>query len=511
MSLTVLITTSGVGSRLGELTKHTNKCLVRVDDKPAISHIIETYPKDTNFVITLGHFGSHVKQFLLLAYPDINFSFVDIDKFEGEGSSLGYSISKCKEAINSPFIYHACDTIVRDLKLDKKNFIVGSKKDNVSQFRTLRYSSNKIYDKGEIEYDLAYVGICGVEDYKKFFNILEDLLHNNFFELSDVDVVNIMSKDTKFDIIEVKDWHDIGNNGELISTRQHFKSSFHVLDKPEESIYFFDDFVIKFFSNSKIAGNRVERAKYLGDNVPEIVAHTENFYKYKKVESNLLASVVTPDNFIKLLDWSLSNLWKPIKKKDFECVCFDFYYHKTHERVNKYLSEFGDEELFINDQKVPHIFDLLKEVDFGDLSEGIPVRFHGDFILDNILYDGEEFKLLDWRQDFQGCLDAGDVYYDLAKLNHNLTLNHNVLDSNLFTIKSIDNKNIRCDVLTPSINLECQKRYYKWLEQNRFSVRKVKLLTCIIWLNMSPLHEYPLNRFLFHFGKYNLLLNLEEY
>ena len=133
------------------------------------------------------------------------------------------------------------------------------------------------------------------------------------------------------------------------------------------------------------------------------------------------------------------------------------------------------------------------------------------FILDNILYDGEEFKLLDWRQDFQGCLDAGDVYYDLAKLNHNLTLNHNVLDNNLFTINSLDSKNIRCDVLTPSINLECQKRYYIWLEQNRFSVRKVKLLTSIIWLNMSPLHEYPLNRFLFHFGKYNLLLNLEEY
>jgi hypothetical protein len=90
-------------------------------------------------------------------------------------------------------------------------------------------------------------------------------------------------------------------------------------------------------------------------------------------------------------------------------------------------------------------------------------------------------------------------------------LNHNVLDNNLFTINSLDSKNIRCDVLTPSINLECQKRYFKWLEQNRFSVRKVKLLTSIIWLNMSPLHEYPLNRFLFHFGKYNLLLNLEEY
>ena len=50
----VLITTSGIGSRLGDLTKYTNKSLVRVGDKPAISHIIESYPEDTKFVVTLG-------------------------------------------------------------------------------------------------------------------------------------------------------------------------------------------------------------------------------------------------------------------------------------------------------------------------------------------------------------------------------------------------------------------------------------------------------------------------
>ena len=88
----VLITTSGLGSRFGNLTDYTNKALIRVADKPAISYIIESYPQDTEFVITLGHFGSHVKQFLQLAYPNYNFTFVEIDKYKGEGSSLGYSI-----------------------------------------------------------------------------------------------------------------------------------------------------------------------------------------------------------------------------------------------------------------------------------------------------------------------------------------------------------------------------------------------------------------------------------
>jgi len=88
----VLITTSGLGSRLGNLTDYTNKCLIRVADKPAISYIIESYPTNIEFVITLGHFGSHVKQFLELAYPNHKFTFVEVDKYKGEGSSLGYSI-----------------------------------------------------------------------------------------------------------------------------------------------------------------------------------------------------------------------------------------------------------------------------------------------------------------------------------------------------------------------------------------------------------------------------------
>ena len=63
----VLITTSGVGERLGKHTKHTNKSLVKVGDKYAICHIIENYPDDTTFVVTLGHYGDYVKDFLEMA------------------------------------------------------------------------------------------------------------------------------------------------------------------------------------------------------------------------------------------------------------------------------------------------------------------------------------------------------------------------------------------------------------------------------------------------------------
>ena len=62
----VLITASGLGSRLGNLTKFTNKGLVRIGKKPALSYIIESYPDDVEFVVTLGHYGNQVEQLLNL-------------------------------------------------------------------------------------------------------------------------------------------------------------------------------------------------------------------------------------------------------------------------------------------------------------------------------------------------------------------------------------------------------------------------------------------------------------
>ena len=56
----VLITTSGIGSRLGDLTKFTNKSLVRVGKKPAISYIVESYPKEIEMVITVGYFANQI-------------------------------------------------------------------------------------------------------------------------------------------------------------------------------------------------------------------------------------------------------------------------------------------------------------------------------------------------------------------------------------------------------------------------------------------------------------------
>ena len=137
------------------------------------------------------------------------------------------------------------------------------------------------------------------------------------------------------------------------------------------------------------------------------------------------------------------------------------------------------------------------------LLDGIPTTIHGDCILDNVIETDKGYTLIDWRQDFAGSISVGDLYYDLAKLNHNLMFNHDIVGKNYFFLND-RNGEIECDILVKKNLLDCQEVLHKFIEEKNLSLEKVKTLTAIIWINMSPLHEYPLNKFLFNLGKYNL-------
>lgn len=47
-----------------------------------------------------------------------------------------------------------------------------------------------------------------------------------------------------------------------------------------------------------------------------------------------------------------------------------------------------------------------------------------------------------------------------------------------------------------------------FLNKYDYNKKKVMILNAIIWLNMAPLYENPLQEFLFYLGKFNLYLAL---
>ncbi len=511
----VLITTSGTGSRLGDITKYTNKSLVRVGDKPAISHIIESYPKSSTFVITIGYYGQHIKDFLELAYPDRKFEFVEVDNYDGEGSSLLYSLLCAKKKLNCPFIFHVGDAIIKNhsFEVDSFNWVVGYKKHNSSQYRTFNVNGGtvtKFNEKGELNHDYVYVGVSGIFNYKEFWEKLEDIYSTDKLNgaLSDVHVLREMITTTKFKYVEVDNWNDIGNSSELQKTRSKFKSTMNVLDKIDENIFMFDEFIIKFFYNKEISKNRFLRGKLLNGVVPEVVELRNNFFKYTKSEGTLFSESVNPIKFQHFLDWLDKNLWKT-KEANIELLNKKFYFDKTNSRINDFKKQIKETDKTINGIKIPEVTDILDKVNFNKLYEGKPYQIHGDLILDNVIETDSGFRLIDWRQDFGGELNFGDIYYDLAKLNHNLIFNHYLVESGHFKITE-NNENITCDILLSKNLMDCRDILHKFIISKGFDLKKVKILTALVWLNMSPLHEYPINKFLFNFGKYNLYRELKK-
>lgn len=229
MAYSVLITTSGTGSRLGEVTQKLNKCLIPIHDKPAIDYIFRSYPPDTRFVITLGYLGDQVKQELTKDYPHLSFTFVPVDKFEGPGSSLGYSMFQAAPSLQEPFIFHCCDTIIpaRDqIPPLQINWAAGYKMKDSSHYRTLNIQANQVLsinDKGAPNFDYIHIGLIGVHDYSHFWHTLQGLYDEapDDQTLNDTFVINrMLTEGARFAFVPVSGWYDTGNPDALELTRR---------------------------------------------------------------------------------------------------------------------------------------------------------------------------------------------------------------------------------------------------------------------------------------------------
>jgi hypothetical protein len=373
----------------------------------------------------------------------------------------------------------------------------------------------KFHSKGSMKFDFIHIGLVGIFSYKEFWASMENeyRINPNDYSLNDLSALNsMMTNGVKIKIKEIQTWVDIGNTESLVSARKLFGQKYEVLEKADESICFVGKSVVKFFADEAIAINRVKRAESLGDIVLKITGNVGKFYKYEFVDGKLISDMVAPP-LTALLNWSEDNLWKKragLPPDEFRALCLDFYKTKTLRRITTFLekSKFDESNSTINGLRIPSIFELINVIDFEQLSNGVQSQIHGDFILDNILQTQEGFKLIDWRQDFAGNLESGDVYYDLAKLNHSLTISHEIVNLNHYKIE-ISEENVECEIYRRSELVHCSKVLDNDIIKSGYDLKKVRLLSAIIWLNMSPLHHHPFDLFLFNFGKLNLWRALE--
>jgi NDP-sugar pyrophosphorylase family protein len=526
MNYKVCIKAAGKGTRI-KAAQHINKALLPLGDQAVLSLIMNKFPQEVEFVIPVGYRAQLIKDFVSVAHPRRKVTFVDVDKFEGQGSGPGYSLLCCRHHLQCPFIFFACDTVVMEsVPEPTSNWIgVASVKDPKSFLVTEVKEGNvrRFFDKTDREgitragadpYNVlqnAFIGLAGIQDYVTFWDGLQN---NKTLVQGELQVANglnaLLIKGLKTFSFT---WFDVGTDENYVETLKQFAPR-EGLQKNEEFIYFENGRVVKYFHDPVKTKNRVERSSILKGVVPASVDTRGNFYAYEKVEGTLISQNRDRRIFQKFLEFCHERLWQKAsldsrQEKDFQSVCRSFYFDKTRERLKKFyeLEKIEDQEHRINGEWMPKLSQIMAQTPWDVLYEGVPVLFHGDPQPENVLVTRDKsFFLIDWREDFGGVKEYGDLYYDLAKIYHALIISQEIIRKNEFVV-SVDKQNVSYDFYVKHNLTDFLQELEKFIETHRYDLFKVKLLTALIYLNICPLHHHPYSLLLYFLGK-DMLYNL---
>ena len=345
----------------------------------------------------------------------------------------------------------------------------------------------------------AFTGIFYMYDYTLFWDQFDKHV-NDSKEIVDVfkniELFNFIPKEIKLT--------DTGTADLYYQLIELVEDKYIHLHKTKlEHKYRLNDLFIKSGSVEKIE-NLFKRGQHLMDYIPELRYKGSYFFSYQYVKGDTLYKINNKEVYITFLNWFEKEFCTHLEQSlTFKEDAFRFYNTKTFLRFDQIKSnncfKTLDEKETINGQNVLRIDEYLTKIDWDSLCNIIPTKkFHGDLQFDNIIYNGNDFKLIDWREDFGGNVEYGDLYYDFAKLYGGMILNY-------FKLKNIDNFSYVIsgnsviltnyhDIILQSI---MDNEFLLLLDRNHIDINRIKLLTAIIFLNMSPLHIKGFDKFLF--------------
>jgi NDP-sugar pyrophosphorylase family protein/quercetin dioxygenase-like cupin family protein len=499
----VLILAAGIGSRLGDLTASVNKAMLPINNKAILSHIIEKFPKEYDFIIALGYKGKELKQYCQLAHPDLKFTFVEIDNITGEGSGPGYSALQCKRYLERPFYFITSDCIINSKipHLDG-NWLGVYPTGYPEKYSTVKsdddYNILDFTNKNKDGHNEAFIGIASIWDYSIFWRELDS-------NITGGEIVSAFKNVEKYNSFKIKklEWLDTGNLDDLDKAKNYFNDSPLSLNKITDEIAYRVGKFIKFNPDASIIENKSKRAFLLNKLIPEGFKSTSNFITYDWESGSTLYESDSLELYLKFLEEFSANIKKSRLFNIGREVFDKFYVEKTGERKKKFLDRFGEryaqQSFNINNRQYGSLDSILENINIESFYDSnLYSLFHGDLQFDNIIYNNESdrFSYIDWRESFGGITEGGDIYYDLAKLYGGLIIPYNMMKKN-DSIQFSEGSSIVEYSYQISQNLSKFKRHYEnWLSENGFNLDKVKFITGIIFLNMSPLHDDTFSKML---------------
>ena len=162
---------------------------------------------------------------------------------------------------------------------------------------------------------------------------------------------------------------------------------------------------------------------------------------------------------------------------------------------------------YVNNLKVFGIKKILGKIDWNNLYDGKPYYIHGDLQFDNIVKTKNKFTLIDWRSDFDGEIEYGDIHYDFAKILGGIYLNYKEVKKNNFSV-TINKRNSKLKFAKCNQYSDVLNELKRFIYNNKIDFKKIEILQALIYLNMSPLHKPPFSIGLFLLAKYLLTKKL---
>jgi len=489
------ILAAGKGERMGELTKKYHKGLLPVNNKSIISHMIDKVPSDYSIVIAVGFNSSYIVDYCESAHPNRDIKFVYVDDIDSNNSGPGYSLKCCKEHLQRPFYITTADCLIKgDLPSLDSNWI-GTQLTGIPElYSTAKVDNNGIVtdlkNKSEYGYDNAFIGLCGIYDFDLFWREFKNdgELVSAFYNIKPY---NMKSKQL--------DWYDIGNIDGYIKAKKDFEKEKLGIDKlNNEYVYKVGDKFIKHITDNRKCADICDRAKNLKGIVPD-TTNNNHFISYDWVNGDTLYNINDIVVFRDFLGWCTSNMWEHTEV-DITNECQKFYKEKTLLRYKTFMGSRDvsySGEFNINGIDCESILTLIDKIDWNEFNSKFTTKkFHGDLQFDNVIYDGNNFSLIDWRSDFGGY-HIGDVYYDLAKLYGGILMSYkDMKDDDNIDLEIKDKKVIFNYKLPKSLN-QFRNYYEEWVINKGYNINKIKKITALIYLNMSPLHSNKFGDMLF--------------
>jgi choline kinase len=494
-----VILAAGFGSRIGRFGAHLHKALVPLGDRAIISHLIDRAPAGARVIVCVGHRGEQIREYLNLAHPQQQVTYVKVDLTDGEfGVGPGATLLAAREAIgNDDLVVTCCDTLWSpDVTLwcDSVSWLgVSLVPAGTEPTRWCRVNARpdhvvtSVLDKTEGDAHWAWVGLARIlrRDLDTFWRgVSTGELRDGERQLS-AGFSRLLEDGHHLETRHV-DWTDVGDAESY--RRAVARVSGYDWSKPDRATYVLPDQgrVVKFSGDEQLTALRGARGLMFGPATPPGQVYGRWMFAYDYVPGINLYDAIERRGFTVLdefLKWWQRNFTKLTSVRDTDVADVRaFYQRKTIDRV----------QMLTPGPHAQAAAEIITRVDWEELASGALIgRPHGDLTFANVIMTRRDaFYAIDWREYFDTRWHPdverslyGDLRYDLAKLLTSAVIHWANAARGDFTPWELGQR------------VRLILRHFI-MTQDEAEVRDVEIIAALCLLNSAPLHAAPFDEIL---------------